>query len=45
MVEFKIHRILKKAHNKLVNLDFRRVGFGLFRVLLGRVLQDRALKR
>lgn len=45
MVEFKIHRVLKRAHNKLITLDFRRAGFSLFRVLLGRILQDRALKR
>lgn len=45
MVEFKIHRILKRAHNRLITLDFRRTDFGLFMVLLGRILQDRALKR
>ncbi|GAB0175611.1 nucleoside diphosphate kinase 6 [Grus japonensis] len=37
MVEFKILRVVRKAHSKLATLDFRRADFGLFRDLLGRV--------
>jgi len=37
MVEFKILRAARGAHSKLTTLDFRRVDFGLFRDLLGRI--------
>jgi len=37
MVEFKILRAARGVHRKLTTLDFRRVDFGLFRDLLGRV--------
>ncbi|GAB0184642.1 mitochondrial enolase superfamily member 1 [Grus japonensis] len=44
MVEFKILRAVRRLHNKLTTLDFRRVDFGLFRDLLGRVPWDKALE-
>jgi len=43
MVEFKILRAASRAHSKLTALDFKRADFGLFRDLLSRVPQDRAL--
>ncbi|GAB0190944.1 hypothetical protein GRJ2_001559700 [Grus japonensis] len=44
MVEFKILRAVRRAHNKLTTLDFRRADFGLFRDLLGRIPWDKALE-
>ena len=44
IVEFKILRAPRRAHNKLTTLDFRRTDFGLFRDLLGRVPWDKALE-
>ncbi|GAB0205822.1 mitochondrial enolase superfamily member 1 [Grus japonensis] len=44
MVEFKILRAARRAHSKLLALDFSRADFGLFRNLLGRVPWDKALK-
>ncbi|PKU42736.1 hypothetical protein llap_6956 [Limosa lapponica baueri] len=44
MLEFKILRAVRRAHNKLSILDFRRADFGLFRDLLGRVPWDKALE-
>lgn len=40
MVEFNILGLVRRAHNKLLTLDFRRADVGLFRHLLGRVPQD-----
>ncbi|KAF1585132.1 Serine/threonine-protein kinase MRCK beta, partial [Eudyptes moseleyi] len=39
-----VHRAPRRAHNKLTTLDFRRVDFGHFRDLLGRVPWDKALE-
>ncbi|PKU42769.1 dtw domain-containing protein 2 [Limosa lapponica baueri] len=44
MVEFKILRVARRVPSKLNTLDYRRAYFGLFRDLLGRVLQDKALE-
>ncbi|GAB0186142.1 mitochondrial enolase superfamily member 1 [Grus japonensis] len=44
MVEFKILREARRAHSKLITLDFRRADFGLFRDLLGRLPWDKALE-
>ncbi|GAB0210101.1 mitochondrial enolase superfamily member 1 [Grus japonensis] len=43
-VEFKILRIVRRAHSKVTTLDFRRADFGLLRDLLGRVPWDKALE-
>lgn len=44
MVKCKILRAKRRVHSKLTSLEFRRAGFGLFRDLLGRVPQDKALE-
>ena len=44
MVEFKILRVSKRVHSKLVTLDLRRADFELFRELLGRVTWDKTLE-
>jgi len=44
MVEFRILRAVRRAHNKLTTLAFRRADFGLFRDLLGRVPRGKALE-
>ncbi|GAB0202872.1 hypothetical protein GRJ2_002752800 [Grus japonensis] len=44
MVEFKIVRTVRRAHNKLTTLDFQRADFSLFRDLLGRIPWDKALE-
>ncbi|PKU47352.1 dtw domain-containing protein 2 [Limosa lapponica baueri] len=44
MVEFKILRVVRRAHRYLTTLDFRRKDFGLFRDLLGKVSWDKALE-
>ena len=43
IVEFKILKAAKTVHSKLTTPDFRRVDFGLFRDLLGRVPWNKAL--
>lgn len=42
--EFKILGATRGAQSKLTVLDFRRAHFGLFRYLLGRTPQDKALE-
>ncbi|GAB0186589.1 hypothetical protein GRJ2_001124200 [Grus japonensis] len=44
MVEFKIHKAVRRAHSKFITLNFRRADFGLFRDLLGRIPWDKALE-
>ncbi|GAB0188331.1 hypothetical protein GRJ2_001298400 [Grus japonensis] len=44
MVDFKILTAVRRTHNKLATLDFRRAAFGLFRDLLGKVPWDKALE-
>jgi len=44
MVKFKILRAARRVHSKLITLDFRRTGFGLWRDLLGKVAWDKALE-
>jgi len=44
MVEFKILRAARRVYSKLTALGFRRADFGIFRNLLGRVQQDKALE-
>lgn len=44
MVEFKIPREARREHRKLTTLEFGRADLGLFRDLLGRVSQDKALE-
>ncbi|PKU34102.1 rna-directed dna polymerase from mobile element jockey-like [Limosa lapponica baueri] len=44
MVEFKILRAARRVHSKVTTLDFRRVGFGLLRDLLGRVTWEKVLE-
>jgi len=44
IVEFKILRAVRRAHNKLITLDCRRADFGLFKDLLGSMPWDKALE-
>ncbi|GAB0199162.1 mitochondrial enolase superfamily member 1 [Grus japonensis] len=44
VVEFKILRAARRVHSNLTALDFRRIDFGRFRDLLGRVPWDKALE-
>jgi len=43
MVEFEVLGAARRAHSKLITLDWRRADFGLFRDLLSRVPWDKAL--
>lgn len=38
VVEFKILRAVRKAHDKIKTLDFRRADDGIFKDLLGRII-------
>ncbi|KAJ7419450.1 dynein heavy chain 8, axonemal [Pitangus sulphuratus] len=44
MVEFKIHRAVRRVYRKLSTLPFRKADFGSSRDLLGRVPWDKALE-
>lgn len=44
MVEFKILRVSKRVHSKLVTQDFRGADFELSRELLGRMTWEKALE-
>ncbi|PKU41619.1 hypothetical protein llap_8071 [Limosa lapponica baueri] len=44
MVEFKVLRVVRRVHRKLVTVGFRRADLGLFRDLFGRVPWDKALE-
>ncbi|PKU42733.1 glycerol kinase [Limosa lapponica baueri] len=44
MVEFKIHRAVRRVCSKLTTLDFRRADFGLLRDLIGRVAWEQELE-
>lgn len=44
MVELELLRAVRRAHRKLIALEFRKATFGLCKDLLGRVPRDRALR-
>lgn len=44
MMKFRILRRGNRAKSKITMLDFRRVDFGLFSDLLGRILSKKALE-